>query len=123
MPRTDTPITALPANGATARPAGTAADPTNQHVIAAAGKMDRLIVEFTNTTAGAKACTVKAGVNPPAFRKGDTGDLTTGAIAQNAVSILGPFEAARFAQADGSINVDVDSATTGTIRVYRLAKV
>lgn len=122
MPRTDIPITALPANGATARPAGTAVDATNQHVIAAAGKMDRLIIEFTNTFAGTKACTVKAGVNPPGFRKG-VGDLTTGAIAQNAVSILGPLEAARFAQADGSINVDVDASTTGTIRVYRLGKV
>ena len=120
MARTNLPLTVLdPVNGLTA-PAATAIDATNGMNIALAstaipsgpGAWD-LVLVYANTFAGAKSCIVRAGAsNPPAFRK-DKGDLTITNTTQT--SYIGPLEPARFAQSDGSINVDFTAATTGTI--------
>ena len=75
-----------------------------------------LLVRVNNTTAGAKNVTFKAGVSPPAISNGH-GDLVQ-AMAQNAVMFF-HLESARFAQADGAINVDFEAAMTGEIAIIR----
>ena len=120
MPRTALPITDLTENAGTT-PASSAVDPTNGHTIAAGGKTDKIFLRVNNTNAGAKNVTVKAGVNPPAFRQG-LGDLVVSVPATTGERYIGPLESARFAQADGSISVDCEAAMTGTISAYRMPR-
>lgn len=121
-----TPIS-LTANSATLNNAGTAIDATNGMNIAistssipAAADLDRLVLYVQNTTASTKTVTVRAGVGGgatpgPAFRSG-LGDLTTGNLsASTGAAFIGPFDVSRFAQTDGSVNVDFASGMTGTI--------
>lgn len=121
MARTNVPITTLASNGAVAYPTPTTADPTNGHIVPAGGKMRDLFIRILNTAAATKLITIAAGVNPPSVRKG-TGALTFTIAATTGDALLGPFEAARFAQADGSIWVDVAAGWTGSIIALRLAK-
>ena len=85
---------------------------------------DRLVLQVTNTAAANLAVDILAGDYPPAHRAG-IGNLTKSGIAQNEVWMFGPFEAARFAQNDGTIGVKFTPAS-GTIacnaRLYRLPK-
>lgn len=122
MARTNLPVTNLSAGGAVLNNAGTAIDATNgmnivipTTSIPASGDADRLVLYVQNTTASTKTVTVRAGVNPPAFRK-DIGDIVTGNLSANTgTAFIGPFESSRHLQADGSINVDFASSMTGTI--------
>lgn len=121
MARTSIPLTNLSKNGGINAPAGTAVDPTNGHVIAVAGRAGKLIIFVHNTLGSTKVLTVKAGVNPPAYRQ-SLGDLTYTCQASGD-SYIGPFESARFVQlpggtdggAGGSIFVDLAASITGTI--------
>ena len=121
-------------NGAVLNNAGTAIDATNGMNIAlsstsipAAGGADTLILYVQNTTASTKTVTVCAGVGGgatpgAAFRSG-LGDFTTGNLtASTGTAFIGPFDVARFVQADGSINVDFASGMTGTIWAVLLPK-
>lgn len=121
MARTNVPVTAVTANAENENPATTAIDATNNHVIPAGSVTDRLLLRIVNTFAGSKVVTIKAGVNPPAVRSG-LGDLAITMAAQNDVAYV-VIESARFAQADGSINIDVAAATTGSILALRLPAV
>jgi len=120
MARTAVPVTALTANAENENPTTTAIDATNQHEIASGGETDRLLLRIVNTFAGSKVVTIKAGVNPPAFRAG-LGDLAITMGAQNDVAYV-VLESARFAQADGKINIDVAASMTGSILALRLPK-
>lgn len=122
MARTNVPITALLANGSIANPAGTTVDPTNDHVIAAGSDVDRLWIRCTNTNGTPRSLTVKAGVNPPSMRQG-AGDLVISVPATTGDLLIGPLESARFAQADGSIYVDLEASIAGIIAAFRLPKV
>jgi hypothetical protein len=124
MARTNLPLTPFdPAAGITA-PATTAIDVANgmnialaSSVVPAASSSWDLIIKYDNTFAGAKSIIVRAGANPPSSRAGK-GDLTVGNTTQT--SYVGPFEPARFLQADGSINIDFTAATTGTVTAFIL---
>ena len=121
MARTNVPKSNWVGNGNLADPAGTALDPTNDHVVAAA-PTDRLMLRVTNTHGSAHNVTVKAGVYPPAMAAGQ-GDLTVQVAATTGVQWIGPLESGRFIQADGSIYVDLpDAAHTGTITAFVLPK-
>lgn len=93
----------------------------------ATSDMDRLFFEVTNTHATATlTVTLETGENPPAYRQA-LGDVVSANLA--AVSgrrIFGPFESARFAQADGKLQVTF-TPSAGTITAnftcYRLPKV
>lgn len=90
---------------------------------------DRLILLVTNTVAATKTVTVRAGAGvgvqstgvgvtgyPIPGQEGGLGDLVTGNLtASTGNAIIGPFEAARYIQPDGSISVDFASGMTGTI--------
>jgi hypothetical protein len=120
MARTNLPLTALVGNSGVAEPAGTAIDQANGMVInlastavPAAGGPRHLIIQVKNTFAGTKVATIRAGANPPSMRAA-LGDITFTCPA-SANTFLGPFEAARVLQADGTINIDFASGITGTI--------
>lgn len=124
MARTAIPLSVLTKDNGISGPAGTAVDPTNGHVIAALGRP--ILILLHNTAGATKVVTVRAGVNPPAYRK-DIGDLTYTAQASGD-SYIGPFVSARFVQAaggadggsGGSIFVDLASGVTGTITAFQL---
>lgn len=134
MARTNLPLTTMTANGAVLNNAGTAIDATNgmnvqlpTSAIPAAGNADTLVLYVQNTTASTKTVTVRAGVGGgatpgQAFRSG-LGDLTTGNLtASTGTAFIGPFDVSRFAQLDGSINVDFAASMTGTVWAVLLPK-
>ncbi len=117
--RTNLPITVLTGDAYNANPATTNIDASNGMSILAPTGGGKVLVEVTNTFAGAKHVIFKAGANPPAERAG-LGDLDR-SLAQNEVNLF-VLETARFAQADGSISVDFTASTTGTVRAIALPK-
>lgn len=88
-----------------------------------ADDLDRVIVEVTNTAAGALVVTVDAGAQPPAWRNG-LGATADKSLAQNDVAIFGPFDTSRFAQADGTVQMTFAPAATiaATFKAYKLPK-
>lgn len=122
-------VTTLTANAAgIAQPTADVLDTGTAAVTlpAAVGGLSGLVVlEVRNGAAAANDLTVSvlAGDKPPAERAG-LGALAT-VIAQNATKIIGPFEAARFIQDDGSLSVTFTPAAgtiAATIRCYKLPK-
>lgn len=121
MARTNLPVTNLTTNGKTAI-STTAIDQTNGMNLALASTAippvaatDHLILVVDNTAAGSHNFILRKGAsNPPAFRA-PLGDLTI-AIGATTTVYIGPFDYARFVQSDGSLNIDFDSGTTGTIQ-------
>jgi hypothetical protein len=120
MPRDAVAVTALTKNAKTNQPAGTAIAPANGANIPVTGDTRDLLVRVTNTFAGAKNVAFKAGASPPALHAG-VGDLVLSVPASTG-DILVPIESARFAQADGSINVDFETGMTGIISAVRVPR-
>lgn len=118
MARDAIPIVQSVINAGTAEGAGVAINPTNGGNIAIDGVTDRHLLIILNSFAGAKNVTIKAGIYPPAFRQG-LGDLVI-ACPQSTQRQIIPLESARFAQADGTINVDFEAAMTGTAFCVKL---
>lgn len=112
----------LLANSVLALPTPDNIDATNGMVLAAGHEADKIIFLVKNTTASAKAATVAAGDNPPAVRAG-LGNLTGSSLAQDASEFIGPFEAARFLQNDGTIEVNFGSSMTGEITCLVIPRV
>lgn len=124
MARTNLPLSNLNAASGLVNPSATAVDVTNGMNIALPetaiprGPMGwDLVIVFAATFAGSKNIIVRKGVNPPAFRA-DLGDLKV--AANNQTAYVGPLDPSRYVQADGSINVDFDSGTTGTVLALAL---
>jgi len=121
-------VTALTANSSTSQPTGDVLDTGTAAVTlytSAVNETDRLIFECTTTASANHTYAVVAGDNPPAFRA-SLGAYTSGNVAQNAVIIIGPLEAARFLQNDGTVGITTTpaSGTIGAkIRCYKLPKV
>jgi len=120
MARTAITLHTLAPNSSITAPSGDTADQTNGMNLAlpstalpASAGAQNLFFIVNNTAGTTKAVTIDAGVNPPALRSGE-GALSV-SIATTATAWIGPLESARFAQADGSINVDFASGFTGTI--------
>jgi hypothetical protein len=120
MPRDAVAHTALASGAATATPAGVAINTANGANIASLKDGSRVAVRVTNTAAAAKKVIFRAGVNPPALRTG-LGDLTI-EVPLTTGDVLVVLESARFAQTDGSINVDYEAGHTGAISAVRLPK-
>lgn len=119
MARTVLTVNELAANSSIADPAGNAVDVANGHYIPATTNLEELYLRVNLTFAGAKNITIKAGASPPALSAGQ-GDLVV--AINNATKILGPFSSARFAQADGTMNIDLEAATTGTIYAFHMPR-
>ena len=123
MARTNLPVTNLVGEGSLLQPAGTAVDQANgmniaiqSSAIPAASDSELLILQVANTAASPFTIIVRAGVQPPAFRT-LLGDLTI-TVTNATTRLVGPFDNARHAQADGSINIDFGVGFTGTIAAY-----
>lgn len=121
MARTALTVNALSPNSSIAEPAGNAVDPANGHILTLSGEqcLEEFVLDVNFTFAGAKNLTIKAGAYPPALSQGQ-GDLVV--AINNATRRVGPFSSARFAQADGSLWVDVEAATTGTIKAIHVPR-
>lgn len=121
MARTAVTVTTLTANTYVADPAGTNADPTNDHVIdCSTFPLEELVLEIKQTDATGRAATIKAGDNPPADAAGQ-GDLSK-TMAQNEVWLVGPLTSARFLQNDGTLLIDLAASFAGTIKAYRIPR-
>jgi hypothetical protein len=119
MARTLLTVTDLVANASVAEPAGNAVDVANGHYVPGSVPLEELVIDVNQTFAGAKNITIKAGANPPALAAGQ-GDLV---IAINAATRrIGPFTSARFSQADGSLWIDLEAGTTGTIKAIHMPR-
>lgn len=127
MARTNLPVTDLPGNAGVLQ-ATTAIDATNgmnvqitSEAIPAKGEAEDIVLIVSNTYTAAENVIVRAGAGPvPAFRA-SLGDLTV-SVTNATTQYIGPFESARFAQADGSLNVDFSAAMTGTIVALRVPR-
>lgn len=103
-----------------------ALDPTNGHSITNWGKKHSNKVFFivNHTTVSAKNFTVKGGAYPldtvpgPAFRA-RLGDYVFNMVASTQY-VFGPFESARFNQADQCLYIDIEAGGTGTIEAYQI---
>lgn len=120
MARTAVTIVNLPANAATADPTPTTADQPNGHVIAATYPLEEIVLRIKQTDASARVATIKAGANPPALEAGQ-GDLTR-SMAQNETWWVGPLTSGRFAQADGSLLIDLAASFAGTITAFHVPR-
>ncbi|MET9848876.1 hypothetical protein [Streptomyces ossamyceticus] len=123
MARTSVPISNLVGNGSLADPAGTAIDPTNDHVISLSTvHSEELVIRVTNTHSSAHTVTLKAGgTNPPAWRGGQ-GDLTASVAANTGVTWIGPVSSSRFQQAGGNLYIDIEASHAGTITAFKVPR-
>jgi hypothetical protein len=118
MARTAATVNTLTANNNVAVPTTTAVDVANGHVITGV-PAEQLIIIANLTFAGAKTITIKAGANPPALAAGQGDHVVS---INNSTRWIGPLTSARFQQADGSVYVDYEAGSTGTITVVRLPR-
>jgi len=134
MARTNLPLSTF-TSGADLNDAGTNVDQANgmnlalaSETIPAANGSEDVILYVTNTAAATHTVTVRAGVGGgatagAAMRSG-LGDFTTGNLtASTGAAFIGPFDSMRFAQSDGSINIDFDAGFTGKIWALRVPRV
>jgi hypothetical protein len=120
MARTAVTVTTMTASTFAQRPAGTTADPTNDHVVTIAGPLEEYLFSITQTDASARVATIVAGDNPPALSAGQ-GDLTQ-SMAQNEVWEISGLESGRFLQNDGTLHIDLAASFAGTVRAIRIAR-
>lgn len=120
MARTAVTVTTLTANTVVDDAAGTDADPTNDHVITGV-PLEELVLRFSNTNGSDRVATIKAGDNPPALQAG-LGDLTITVPASTGVKWVGPLSSARFAQSDGSLEIDLATSFAGKVIAYRIPR-
>ena len=109
MARTNLPVTPFVGNSKLDDPAGTAADSANGMSVSGV-KLEEVVLRVKNASGASITATVRAGVSPPSLSAGQ-GDLAV-TVAAGATEFIGPFTSARFAQKDGSLNVDFSSATS-----------
>jgi hypothetical protein len=126
MPRDAVAYVSLGNDAVTDIPAGTVINTTNGAIIAvprvaapgAADTIDRLFLYITNTAGVDKTVTVKAGTGTAVSVRGGTGDLAVTCKTATGGCLIGPLDANRFAQADGSVWVDYQAGLTGACKAF-----
>ena len=134
MARTSVSPTLLVGNGVIDIPAGTTINstlvtngvniPLNTETIPPGPTAKDTFLYVTNTAGADKNVIVRAGVGGgstpgPAFRSG-LGDATFVCHTASGGCLIGPLEGARFAQLDGSLNVDFGTGLTGALTVFQI---
>lgn len=121
MARTAVTVEVLSRTGATS-PAGTTADPTNDHTINLGGyPLEEFVLRFTNTNGSDRVATIVAGSSPPALSAGQGNlDITVPATTGD-MSIAG-LESARFMQSDGTISIDLAASFAGKVYAIRVPR-
>lgn len=126
MARTAVTVTTMAAGVFAQRPAGTTADPTNDHYIVLAGPLEEYLISITQTDVTARVATIVAGDYPPALSQGQ-GNLTQ-SMAQNEVWEISGLESARYIQHgsatedNGTLHIDLAASFAGTVRAIRIAR-
>lgn len=128
MARTTLSYSILPQNGVLNLPSSTNADASNGMNIpipkvsspGAADSAHRLLLYIANGDTADKTVTVRAGVSTAASIRGGSGDLAVTISHTAGGGWIGPLETNRFAQSDGSVNVDFSAATSTTITAYMI---
>lgn len=128
MPRDAVAYVSLANDNVTDIPAGTTINTTNGAIIAvprasspgAADSINQLFLYVTNTAGSDKTVTVKAGTGTAASARGGSGDLAVTCKTATGGCLIGPLDANRFAQADGSVWVDYASGLTGALTAFML---
>ncbi len=119
-------VTDLVANGSVTQPAVNTIDTTGTVPAAVAGAAERVVIEVVNAAAAALTVKIKGGVEGAGAIRGSIGDVSVALAASGSAGdkkIIGPFESARFVQADGKLNVEFTPASgspNATVRLYRL---
>ena len=119
-------VTDLVANGSVTQPAVNSIDTTGTVPAAVAGAAERVVIEVVNAAVVALTVKVKAGAEGAGAGRGQIGDVSVALAASGSAGdkkIIGPFESARFVQADGKLNVEFTPASgspNATVRLYRL---
>jgi len=123
MARTAVTVNTLTANATTALPTPTTADTTNDHSVTlpAGACLEEIVIFIKQTDASARIATIKAGDNPPALAAG-LGDLAITVPATTGVVWVGPLSSARFAQSDGTLEIDLATSFAGTVTAYRIPR-
>lgn len=128
MARTQIPLSTF-TSLADLNDAGTAVDQANGMFVSfgspipASGGMERLILYVTNTHAATQVVTVRAGTTTPPAIEGGEGDLVTGTLtATTGTAFIAGLHSLRFAQSDGTLNIDFDAGFTGKIYALVLPK-
>lgn len=121
MARTAVTVTTLTAGTDVAESAGTAADPTNDHVVTVDFPLEDLLLVFKNTNGSDRVATIVAGDNPPALSAGQ-GNLAITVPATSGVKMITGLESARFIQSDGTLHIDLATSFAGTVHAYRCPK-
>jgi hypothetical protein len=121
MARTDVPIVTLSRTGA-ATNAGTAADPTNDHVVDLAGiPLEEIVLRFTNTNGSDRVATIVAGDSPPALSSGQ-GNLDITVPSTSGDMTVAGLESARYLQSDGTLHIDLAASYAGAVRAFRVPR-
>ena len=123
MARTAITKTDIVEGGINTASGAVAVDPTNGHIInpvagLQAPTIGELLLRVTNTFAGTKTVTIKAGVNPPSSLA-PKGDLVV-TVPASTGDMLIPISPGRHTQKDGSIWIDIAAGMTGNIALVRL---
>lgn len=120
MPRVNVPVVTLSTVGA-ATNAGTTADPTEDHVITVDFPLEELVLRFTNTNGSNRTATIVAGDSPPALSAGQ-GNLVITVPATSGDMTVAGLESARFMQANGTIEIDLEASYAGAVRAFRVPR-
>lgn len=121
-------VTTLTANAAVNQPTADAIDTNGTVPAAIESQHEHVIVEVINTDDAALTVAIKAGAEGAGAGRAGLGDLSVALAASGTATdkrIIGPFEPARFMQADGKLNISFTAATGApacSVRVYRLPK-
>jgi len=117
MARTAISPSVFVANANLADPAGTAGDATNNHIVSDV-PFDELVLRVVNADAAGITATIKGGPGKAGFGLGAGDKAVT--VAAGATQFIGPFESARFSQADGSLWLDLSADTSVTVTAFQL---
>lgn len=128
MARTTLSYSILAQDGVLNLPSATNADAANGMNIpvpkvsspGAADSINQLLLYVANGDTSDKTVTVRGASGSPIGARGGSGDLAVTISHTAGGGWIGPLDAARFAQADGSVNVDFSAATSTTITAYML---
>lgn len=121
MATTTIHVSSMSLNTVLADPAGTAIDADKTGVITPTRAWSKMLVRITNTTAAEKVATITAGDNPPADAQG-LGALTVTCAAGNVTPVVKyvVLESARFAQSDGTVEIEYADSMTGFVEAIQL---
>jgi hypothetical protein len=121
MPRTAvTPAQGVRGDGVT--PTSTTIDSTlvTNGVVIASANPEKLVIRFANTHGATQVMTISASDTKIPAWLSELGDHTVSAASTTGIKEVVGLDSARYLQSDGSLHIDFDSGTTGTLETLYL---